>query len=179
MIYKFRIVSDEVDSFRLEVMIDSDETFLRLRNVILESVGYSKDEIDSFFICDDEWARGQEITLMEMDTDSTEDFYIMEDTALSEFVEDEGQKLLFTYDYINDRSFFMEMTEMIPGKSLSEPYCSRKEGNAPVQIHDINKSFEVHPVMATTSDDLDEEFYGQEGFEAEELESLESYEEEL
>ena len=37
MIYKFCIVSDEVDNFKLEIAIDSDDTFLRLRNAILDS----------------------------------------------------------------------------------------------------------------------------------------------
>ena len=53
MIYKFRIVSDEVDNFKREIAIDADDTFLRLRNAILDSVGYTKDQMDSFFICDE------------------------------------------------------------------------------------------------------------------------------
>ncbi len=31
MIYKFRIVSDEVDNFKREIAIDADATFLSLR----------------------------------------------------------------------------------------------------------------------------------------------------
>ena len=42
MIYNFRIVSDEVDNFRREISIDSDSTFLQLRNAICDSVGYDK-----------------------------------------------------------------------------------------------------------------------------------------
>ena len=107
MIYKFRIVSDEVDNFKREIAIDADDTFLRLRNAILDSVGYSKDQMDSFFICDDDWSKQKEITLVEMDTDSDQDIWLMEDTQLSELIEDEGQKLIFVFDYMTDRAFFM------------------------------------------------------------------------
>ena len=55
MVYKFKLVSDEVSNFSREIEIDSNSTFLQLRNAILDSVGYSKDDIDSFFLCDDEW----------------------------------------------------------------------------------------------------------------------------
>ena len=141
MIYKFCIVSDEVDNFKLEIAIDSDDTFLRLRNAILDSIGYTKDQLDSFFICDDDWSKRQEITLAEMDTDSDEDTWLMEDTPLSDFIEEEGQKLIYVFDYMTDRCFFMEMKEMQPGKSLFDPLCQRKVGKAPKQIIDIEEIY--------------------------------------
>ena len=52
MIYRFNLISDEVDDFKLEIQIDSDDTFLSLRNVILDAAGYTKDQMDSFIICD-------------------------------------------------------------------------------------------------------------------------------
>ena len=55
MIYRFNLISDEVDDFKLEIQIDSDDTFLSLRNVILDAAGYTKDQMDSFIICDEEW----------------------------------------------------------------------------------------------------------------------------
>ena len=66
MIYKFRIVSDEVDNFKRVIAIDADDTFESLRNAILESVDYTKDQMDSFFICDEDWSKRTEITLADM-----------------------------------------------------------------------------------------------------------------
>ena len=57
MIYKFRIVSDEVDNFKLYICIDPDASFLELHDSILDSVGFSKDQMTSFFICDDDWEK--------------------------------------------------------------------------------------------------------------------------
>ena len=64
MIYKFRIVSDEVDNFKLEIAIDSDDTLLRLRNAILDAVLYTKDQFHLFFIFVDDWTKENEITFI-------------------------------------------------------------------------------------------------------------------
>lgn len=180
MVYKFCIVSDEVENFKLEILIDSEDTFLRLRNTILESVGYTKDQIESFFICSEDWEKEKEVTLIEMDTDSDEDVWLMDDTPLSELIEDEGQRLVFMYDYITERCFYMEMKEIITGKNLRDPLCQRKEGKAPKQLIDINELNSRNDAQsATTGGDLDEDFYGDDGFNDDELTSLESLEGEM
>ena len=63
MIFTFRIVSDEVDNFKREIKIDADNTFLDLRNAICDSVGYDKNQMSSFFLCEDGWEKSKEITL--------------------------------------------------------------------------------------------------------------------
>ena len=109
MLFRFLILSDEADDFKREIKIDSESTFLDLQNAILDSVGYTKDQMTSFFICDDDWSKKTEITLVEMDTSSEEDSYVMADTQLEELLEDEHQKLLFVFDYMTERAFFMEL----------------------------------------------------------------------
>ena len=41
MIYKFLVGSEEAENFKLDIAIDSSDTFMRLRNAILEAAGYS------------------------------------------------------------------------------------------------------------------------------------------
>ena len=106
MVYKFKLVSDEVSNFSREIEIDANSSFLQLRNAILDSVDYTKDDIDSFFLCDDEWQRQEEITLEDMGSSSDQDIWIMEDTPLNELIEEEGQKLVFVFNYLTERSFF-------------------------------------------------------------------------
>ena len=97
MIFKFLILSDEVDDFRREISIDADATFLDLYNVIVECTGFSDKEMASFFLCDNKWRKEKEITLVEMDTCSDEDSFIMKECVLSDFLEDEKQKLMFDH----------------------------------------------------------------------------------
>lgn len=136
MVFKFLLCSDEVDDFVREIQIDSEATFLDFQNAILDSVGYTKDQMTSFFICSDSWEKGQEITLVEMETSSEYDSYVMESTKLEEFVSDEGQRLIFVFDVMSDRCFFIEMQSIVSG-SLAQPLCSRSDGMAPVQIEDV------------------------------------------
>ena len=164
MIYRFLILSDEVDDFKREIKIDSEATFLDLYNIIMDSVGYTKDQMCSFFICEEDWSKKTEITLVEMDTSSEVDNYIMKDTVLDQLLEDEHQKLLFVFDYLTERAFFMELREIITGKSLDKPVCSKSVGQPPVQIMSFD---EVESKNANS--DLGEDFYGDSEYDEDEL----------
>lgn len=167
MIFKFTIISDEVDNFVRIIDIDSEATFLDLHNAILDSVNYAKDQMTSFFMCTDDWEKKQEVTLIEMESSSEYDNLVMEDTRLEELLEDEKQKLLFVFDMISDRAFFMELTEMIPGKDLKKAVCTESSGRAPVQIVD---DFDAAPTPSKAGQiPSDENFYGDEDYELDEL----------
>lgn len=174
MVYKFKLVSDEVSNFSREIEIDSNSTFLQLRNAILECVNYSKDDIDSFYLCDDQWQREEEITLEDMGSSSDQDIWLMEDTPLNELIEEDGQKLVFVFDYMTERSFFMEMKESVLGKTLSEPICTVKRGKAPAQFIDLEE-FESQidqNAKKQQVDDLEiDEFYGDSEFNEDEINS--------
>ena len=59
MVYKFRIISDEVDDFLREIKIDSEASFYDLHEAILKCTGYKDDQMTSFFICDDDWEKSR------------------------------------------------------------------------------------------------------------------------
>ncbi|MBD5205106.1 MAG: hypothetical protein HDS71_07015 [Bacteroidales bacterium] len=174
MVYRFKLVSDEVSNFSREIEIDSENTFLQLRNAILESVNYTKDELDSFFLCNEDWEREDEITLEDMGTSaSDQDLWLMENTPLNELIDDEGQKLVFVFDYMTERSFFMELKEMIPSRSLVEPVCTIKRGKAPNQFIDLDefdKSIDAKTQQVASIEDMDFEPMDQNAFNDEELE---------
>lgn len=164
MLFKFLILSDEVDDFKRGINIDAEATFLDLHNAILDSVGYAKDQMASFFICDDDWSKKTEVTLLEMDTSSETDNYLMEDTRLEELLEDEHQKLLYVFDYMTERAFFIDLQEIITGKNLATPVCSLSEGFAPSQLIE----FEDVDVKATSTE-VEEDFYGDSEYSADEI----------
>lgn len=166
MIYRFTIVSDEVDDFVREIKIDSDATFFEFHQAILAACGYKDDQMTSFFICDDDWEKEKEVTLEDMESSSEEDSWIMKDTRLSDLVEDEKQRLLYVFDPLTDRVFFIELTEIITGQDLDKAVCSRKHGAAPKQSVDFD---EMAKNNAAGSLDLDENFYGDQSFDPEEF----------
>lgn len=160
MIYRFILVSDEVDDFRRDIKIDSEATFFELHEVILGSVGYSKDQITSFFICEDDWTKKVEITLIDMESSSEEDLYVMDSCHLSELLDEEKQKLVYVFEPLTERSFFMELKEIITGEDLDKPQVVRADGEPPVQIsltEEIDFSVPVATAADLTLDDFMEE----------------------
>ena len=47
-----------------------------------KSVGYANDQMTSFFICDDDWEKGKEVTLEEMDDNPEIDSWVMKDRCV-------------------------------------------------------------------------------------------------
>jgi lactate dehydrogenase-like 2-hydroxyacid dehydrogenase len=110
VIYRFLILSDEVENFKREIKIDADATFYDLYKAIIDCTGYSDKEMASFVLCDDNWRKEMEITLVKMDTSSDEDSYSMEECVLSDYLEEEKQKLMFVFDYFTEE----EVMQLIP-----------------------------------------------------------------
>jgi hypothetical protein len=172
MLYKFVLVSDEVENFVREIDIDSESTFLDFQKAIVESVKFSDNELTSFYVCSENWEKEQEVLFMEMDSDASIYTYLMEKTKLDELIEDEGQKLVFVFDMLTERAFFIELKEIIPGKTLNEPICTFKRGNPPSQTIDFtdDAGSAANSVLANVFDDDafdDEEGYNEDEFNSE------------
>lgn len=164
MVYRFTFVSDEDDAFTRIIDIESDATFLQLHNALQKCTSYKNDQMASFFICNDEWEKGQEITLIEMDSSSEYDNLVMEDTKLEELLSEEKQKIYYMFDMLFDRGFYGELSEIITGKTLHEAVCVQSEGKAPRQTMD-----ESDLTQLEKSTQLDSDFYGDSEFELDEL----------
>lgn len=163
MVFKFTLLSDEVDQFVRVISIDSEATFFDLHTAILDSVNYEKNLMTTFFICSDNWEKGQEVTLIEMESSSEYDNLVMEDTKLEDLLPDEKQKLLYVFDMMADRAFFMELTEIIPGIRMSKAECVSSKGIAPQQMVDEDE------FVSGSKLTVDENFYGDEDFDLDEL----------
>lgn len=166
MIYRFTIISDEVDDFVREIQIDPEATFFELHEAILKAANYTNDQMTSFFICDDDWEKEKEITLEEMDNNPEMDSWIMKETRLNELIEDEKQKLLYVFDYMTERCFFIELSEIITGKEIKGAKCTKKSGEAPKQTVDFEEM-----AAGGGSLDLDENFYGDQDFDMEDFDA--------
>lgn len=163
MVFKITLLSDEVDNFVRKINIDSEATFFDLHNAILDAVNFEKNQLTSFFICSDDWEKGQEVTLMEMESSSEYDNLVMDETKLEDLISDDKQKLLYIFDLVAERAFFMEVSDIIPGKTLDKPKCVLSEGIPPQQ------TAEEEALITNTNINLDENFYGDEDFELDEL----------
>ena len=171
MLFKIAFVSDEIEDFLREITIDSEATFLDLNKAILKACNYTDDQITSFYTCNENWEQEQQIIREDIgDNDSDQDIYLMEKTHLSELIEDVDDHLLFEFDPLSERVFFMKVKDVITGKNLSTPQCTKTEGKAPVQLQDPDATAKSTAKEDHTIDN-DEDFYGNDGFNEDEFDA--------
>lgn len=179
MTLKLTLFSQEKDDFVLEILIDSDAKFSELHQLILSDCKYNEHEKQCFLICDEEWRVKHRICLQdteEMGFD--EDLDLMSRTRIGDFLEDEGQRLAYIFDPEGKRFFLMELTENVFGRTEKKAIVNRRHGQAPFQTGNTTREDNEQETSSFSDEDeeeISENFYGDEGFEEEELD-LESYE---
>lgn len=169
MILHLTVISAESDTFCLQMQLDAGSTFLTLHKLILETCGYQELPGQRFFICDDNWKPETRILLSdEGNVNIDEDVLLMSDTELGEFLEDEGQHLTYRFDPENRRMFLIELTEISFGKQVdANGEVVSKKGKAPEQV--LEDEVEIPQKQTDVSEELGEEFYGEDGFDNEEI----------
>ncbi|SHF96651.1 pRiA4b ORF-3-like protein [Mariniphaga anaerophila] len=133
MICKFRITSPESKNFQLAVEADGKNTFLEFHTIIQQGVDFESHQLASFFLSDINGRKQQEVSLLDLGLNGGI-YHTMQKTKLSDLIQSEAQKITYTFDLINDRSLFIELTGIVMEKNLKEPLITLKQGEAPVQI---------------------------------------------
>lgn len=142
--YRFRLLYEEQDDFLRDIEIKPGQTFKEFHDIILKSVEIEGNELASFFVCDPGWNKQTEITLIDMgikepDIDFDEDdrkpvnvpipVKIMEDVKIREVIDDPHQRILFEYNFLNPRVFFIELLKIVDADPKKDyPICVKKEG---------------------------------------------------
>ncbi|MDR1879173.1 MAG: plasmid pRiA4b ORF-3 family protein [Bacteroidales bacterium] len=135
--YKFRLIFDDVDGFVRDYEILAKQTFKDFHNVIVGSIaGLENKELASFYICDRKWDKQVEITLIDMnDDEENEDDQrvkkkaIMSKTHLRDVIDDPHQRLIYEYDFLNMKTFYIELLKTFNStKGISYPRCTASAG---------------------------------------------------
>jgi hypothetical protein len=151
MIYHFQISSQESQNFQLEIKLDEKHSFFDFHSVIQKSLGYESHQLASFFISDKKWMKLKEISMLDLGFNGAA-FYIMQKTAIANLIHTIKQKLIYTFDFLNDRSFFIELTGIIMEKSLNEPLVTLKQGDPPVQV--LGEEIAEHETAVLVEDEV-------------------------
>lgn len=161
MIYRFILASEEVDNFMREIEIDADATFLDLRDAICDAVGYSKNPMASFIIYDTYREKEFEITVEDMGVDRSDDPLLMDECVIADYVEDDGQRMMYNFDFMTNRSLYMELKDSTLGKHLDKPACTLSVGNPPAETIDFDEfdaALDAKAAAEAAKKDLDMDF---------------------
>ena len=113
MIYRFRAILDhdqKEDIFR-DIEIRKTDTFEDLHNVLTQSFGFDGSEMASFYISNDQWEQGQEIALFDMGQNTN--IKMMNETIVEELINEDNNKLIYIYDFLNMWTFLIELGEIV------------------------------------------------------------------
>jgi len=135
MIYLFRIISDENPNFHRDLVSDGSDTFLDFHKVLQEDLGYDASQLASFFICNENWEKQQEITLIDMMQDPGVETLTMEAVTLEEYLVGLNQRMIYVFDFFSERAFFIELIELSDQQSRRQtPFVADAKEDPPPQL---------------------------------------------
>jgi hypothetical protein len=195
-VYRFRVYLEENEDIYRDIDIKTVQTFEQFHTIIQESFKFDNKHSASFFISDDYWRKGQEITLKKEDLPLDEDEIrkkvdpkkLMSEVKIAKYIEQPHQRFVYVFDPNVQWSFLIEMIKIADeAPKVTYPACIRSVGTAPKQYKQINMAKEeLSPDLAmlgllSEPEVEDEEIYktidtGEEAVEEADINSLEGEE---
>jgi hypothetical protein len=154
MVYRFVVLSDEDESFVREFEFLDSHTLLDFHNMLQEELEFDKSQMASFYLATDNWEKEEEFTLFDMGTGSS----TMEVAVLEDIIFRKNQKLLYVFDFFNERALFAEYTgesKEIDGREY--PVCTNSKGIPPKQVVFGSSSRKLYNNIVVSEDDDDED----------------------
>jgi hypothetical protein len=148
-ILKIRIVLDHEEQVFRDIEIENEGSMEDLHEAILASFNIPNDQMASFYESDEHWEKGPEIALMDMGT-SEEPVKLMAESSIADTLQ-ERSRLLYVYDFLNLRIFYVEVIAMGTHDSSKEyPQLIMALGDLPK----MENPFDLESLMEGV--DLDE-----------------------
>ncbi|MDX1278856.1 IS1096 element passenger TnpR family protein [Oceanihabitans sediminis] len=164
MIYRFRVILDndtEEDVFR-DLEIRETDTLEDLHNIITQSFGFDGLEMASFYISNDTWEQGEEISMFDV-SEGGNPVRLMNETAINDVAHEMQTKLIYVYDFLSMWTFYVELAEIVEeAEGTDYPNLMFVHGQIPDEA----------PVKNFESDDLDEFDEFDDGYDIDDYDNL-------
>ncbi len=135
-LYRFRVTFEDYDDVIREIDVKSNQTFEDLHRAIHQSTGYNSDYPSSFYISNDQWNKGEEITYMPNQKRTERGVALMDKVKLLSYIDDPHQKFYYTFNFDRPFDFHVELMKIIlndtPG--VTYPAVIKSIGEAPKQF---------------------------------------------
>jgi pRiA4b ORF-3-like protein len=133
-VYKFRVTFEEYDDVQRDIEIRSTQNFEDFHICILESIKFDNKHDASFYMSDDNWVKGQEITL-DKNLIRDSDVSLMNKSRLCDFIIDPHQKIYYVYDFDKNWTFHIELIKILvdEDKKAVYPRCIKATLEPPKQ----------------------------------------------
>jgi len=195
--YRFKVfLEDNEDVFR-DIDIKVAQNFEHFHTIIQTAFKFDSKHSAAFFVSDDYWRKGQEITLRKEDLPLDEEEIrknvdpkkLMSEVKIAKYIEQPHQRFVYVFDPVVQWTFLIEMIKIVDENAkLEYPNIVKSIGTAPKQYKQVNLAKEelspdlaMAGLLAELEDDDDEEVYktietGEEAVEEDDIASLEGEE---
>jgi len=128
MICVFDILSPEDPEFKRSIHINQNDTFESLHLIIQNTSNFDQSQLASFFLADEHWRKQIEFSLLDSGQ-PVRNTLSMRATKLEECISAVGQKLVYVFDFFNERCLYVELKEILMKTDLKEPFVAYERGN--------------------------------------------------
>lgn len=168
-----RIVADTQLDIFADLRIHKENNFMIIHDFLVENFHLDKLEMSSFFYSNDDWDKGEEITLMNMNIGDDETVKFMESITVNEVFQENKLKFLYVNDFLNMNIFYVEIlneSDLDNEENLKllhkfGKYEAKKSGENLV-TEDENKLSEIEDILNDSEEDdfsgfeeLDQDLY--------------------
>ncbi len=140
-VYKFKVSFEDYEDINRTIEIKSTQTFLDFHKAILASINFDDKQMASFYMSNDSWKKGQEITLEDMTDNPENPIPVMAKAKLNQYIIDPHQKIFYVYDFIECWSLLIELVSIsiTENPKLKYPVCIKSVGLAPKQYDKVQR----------------------------------------
>jgi len=185
---KFRVLLDSKDQEKVfrDILISDKDNFETFYKAIILAFRFQGDQMASFYISNDEWDKGHEISFMDLsyDDDSIDAIpSVMKNALLKDFIEVPDQKVILVYDFLRMWIFLAELVGLEEETPL-EPTVLLAMGMAPPEDSRITELGDDEDVLedlygGDDPDDEDEDDLGfndyEDGLSDDDISSFDNY----
>lgn len=133
MVCIFEVLSPEAPDFKRIIHINSENTFEDLHELIQNSAGFDQSQLATFYLVDSRGRKKVEIGSLESSENSSKQ-PSMQKTKINDYISEVGQKLVYVFDFFNERYLYFELKGKIMKTDLKEPFVAFENGKAPSQF---------------------------------------------
>lgn len=149
-VYKFRVTFEDYDEVTREIEIRSSQSFEDFHQAIHKSINFDGKASSSFYMSNDHWHKGKEITLLESSVKDPSKTSLMASSFLKNFIIDPHQKIYYVFNFDKPWTFYIQLIKITVNEDpkITYPVCVKSAGEAP-------KQFGNTAIIASANDDLD------------------------
>ena len=156
MTVHLRIILDHTNDIFRDILISSEDTLEQLHHAIVSAFKLNAEEMAAFYLTNEEWEQGEEISLLSMQESSQE----MKDITISAIFNKEDSRLIYIQDFLTMWRFLIEVEELIEKSTQKElPATVLSFGEMPGEapnLQFVSEEQKEHNPLGDELEDLNE-----------------------